>query len=76
MEVSSEALLHKRLDNIKYNVGILTNITEDHLNIHKNIDDYVNSKALLFKKIKKIFESYLAGMSFLFSDLSMNGCML
>lgn len=53
MEVSSEALLHKRVDNIKYNVGIITNITEDHLNIHKNIDDYVNSKALLFKKIKK-----------------------
>ena len=53
MEVSSEALLHKRLDNIKYNVGILTNITEDHLNIHKNIDDYVESKSRLFSKIKK-----------------------
>ncbi|MBP3840847.1 MAG: UDP-N-acetylmuramoyl-L-alanyl-D-glutamate--2,6-diaminopimelate ligase [Bacilli bacterium] len=53
MEVSSEALLHKRLDNIKYNVGIITNITEDHLNIHKDINNYINSKALLFTKIKK-----------------------
>ena len=53
MEVSSEALLHKRLDNIKYNVGILTNITEDHLNIHKNINNYVESKSLLFSKIKR-----------------------
>lgn len=50
MEVSSEALLHKRLDNIKYNVGILTNITEDHLNIHKTMSNYINSKSKLFKK--------------------------
>ena len=53
MEVSSEALLHKRLDNIKYNVGILTNITEDHLNVHHNINNYVLSKSLLFSKIDK-----------------------
>lgn len=50
MEVSSEALLHKRLDNIKYNVGILTNITEDHLNIHKTMSNYIDSKSKLFKK--------------------------
>ena len=53
MEVSSEALLHKRLDNIEYNVGILTNITEDHLNVHHDIDSYVFSKSLLFTKINK-----------------------
>ncbi len=53
MEVSSEALLHKRLDNIKYNVGILTNITGDHLNIHKTFSNYINSKRKLFKKVKK-----------------------
>lgn len=53
MEASSEALLHERLNNVKYNVGILTNITEDHLNIHKNIKNYVESKGLLFKKINK-----------------------
>ena len=51
MEASSEALLHKRLDNIKYNVGILTNITEDHLNIHKSMTNYINSKSKLFKKV-------------------------
>lgn len=51
MEVSSEALLHKRVDNIKYNVGIITNITEDHLNIHKSIDNYVKSKSKLFSLI-------------------------
>ena len=50
MEVSSEALLHKRLENIKYNVGILTNITGDHMNIHKTMSNYINSKSKLFKK--------------------------
>lgn len=53
MEVSSEALLHRRVDKFNYDVAILTNITEDHLNIHKNIDNYVNAKAKLFKKVKK-----------------------
>ena len=52
MEASSEALLHKRLDTIKYNVGIITNITEDHLNIHKTIDNYIESKGKLFKQVK------------------------
>ena len=50
MEVSSEALLHKRLENFKYNVGILTNITGDHLNIHKTMSNYINCKSKLFKK--------------------------
>lgn len=53
MEVSSESLLHKRLDMIKYNVGIMTNITEDHLNIHKTLDNYIESKGQLFEQIKK-----------------------
>lgn len=52
MEASSEALLHKRLDNIKYNVGILTNITGDHLNIHKTMTNYIKSKSKLFKTVK------------------------
>ena len=52
METSSEALLHKRVENIKYNVGILTNITEDHLNIHKTKSNYIKCKSKLFKQVK------------------------
>lgn len=52
METSSEALLHKRVENIKYNVGILTNITEDHLNIHKTRSNYIKCKSKLFKQVK------------------------
>lgn len=44
MEVSSEALLHNRLKSFKYDVICFTNITEDHLNIHKTVDNYRDCK--------------------------------
>jgi UDP-N-acetylmuramoyl-L-alanyl-D-glutamate--2,6-diaminopimelate ligase len=53
MEASSEALLHNRLNNIMFNVGVITNITEDHLNVHKTIKSYVACKQKIIKHIKK-----------------------
>lgn len=53
METSSEAFYRKRLANIKFKVGIITNITEDHLNIHKTIDNYVACKKQLFTQVKE-----------------------
>ena len=53
MEASSEAFFHHRLNNIKFKVGIITNITEDHLNVHKTIDNYVKCKQKIIKHIKK-----------------------
>ena len=47
MEVSSEALLHNRVDSFLFKYAIFTNITEDHLNVHKTIDAYINSKLKL-----------------------------
>lgn len=44
MEVSSEALLHKRVDSLKFKIVCFTNITEDHLNVHKTLDNYINCK--------------------------------
>ena len=49
MEVSSEAYLRNRLGNLKFNIGILTDITKDHLDKHKTIDNYINCKLELFK---------------------------
>lgn len=40
MEVSSEALLHDRVKNLKYKIVGFTNITEDHLNVHKTFENY------------------------------------
>ena len=52
MEASSESYYRHRLDDIKYDVGIVTNITEDHLNIHKTIENYVDCKCQLVKHVK------------------------
>ncbi len=53
IETSSEAYYRKRLDNLKYKVGIITNITEDHLNIHKTLENYISCKLELLKHIDK-----------------------
>lgn len=53
MEASSEAFLHNRLNKIMFKVGIVTNITEDHLNVHKTIENYVSCKKKIVDHIKK-----------------------
>ncbi len=52
MEVSSEALLHKRLDSFKYDIIGYTNITSDHLNIHGTIENYIGCKLSLLNLLK------------------------
>lgn len=52
MEASSEAFLRNRLNNIMFKVGIITNITEDHLNVHKTIENYVSCKQEIIKHLK------------------------
>lgn len=52
MEVSSEALLHDRVKNIKYDIVGYTNITGDHLNVHKTFDNYVECKLKLLDLVK------------------------
>ena len=51
MEVSSEALFYGRTQNLKFKVAIFTNITEDHLNTHKTIRNYVACKQRLFTQV-------------------------
>ncbi|TZE81947.1 UDP-N-acetylmuramoyl-L-alanyl-D-glutamate--2,6-diaminopimelate ligase [Calorimonas adulescens] len=50
MEVSSHSLELKRVDYTDFNVGVLTNITQDHLDFHITMDNYVNAKAKLFER--------------------------
>ena len=49
MEVSSEAYLTKRIGDLTFNIGILSNITRDHLDKHKSLKNYIDSKLELFK---------------------------
>ena len=53
MEASSEAFFRHRLDDVKYDIGIVTSVTEDHLNIHKTIDNYVDCKCQLVRQVKE-----------------------
>ena len=45
MEVSSHAVRQHRVWGLDFNVGILTNVTHDHLDFHKTMDDYKAAKA-------------------------------
>lgn len=61
MEVSSEALLHHRIDGIIFDIIAFTNITGDHLNIHRSFDNYVKSKFQLLNytdKNSKVIVNY------------------
>ena len=48
MEVSSHALVQKRLYGLKFDVAIFTNLTRDHLDFHGDMDQYFQAKKTLF----------------------------
>jgi UDP-N-acetylmuramoyl-L-alanyl-D-glutamate--2,6-diaminopimelate ligase len=48
MEVSSHALAQKRVLGCEFDVAIFTNLTQDHLDYHKDMEEYFAAKALLF----------------------------
>ena len=48
MEVSSHALFLDRVYGIPFEVGIFTNLTQDHLDFHKTMEAYCDAKARLF----------------------------
>lgn len=52
MEVSSHALCVHRVDAIEYEVGVFTNLSQDHLDFHKDMEDYALAKAKLFPRCK------------------------
>ncbi|MDC0060992.1 UDP-N-acetylmuramoyl-L-alanyl-D-glutamate--2,6-diaminopimelate ligase [Candidatus Pelagibacter sp.] len=51
MEASSHGLKQNRLDGLIFDVGIFTNLSHEHLDYHKNMKDYFNSKLYLFEKL-------------------------
>ena len=53
MEVSSHALYLDRVYGSDFDIGLFTNITQDHLDFHKTMENYLAAKTLLFKMCKK-----------------------
>ena len=54
MEVSSQALMLHRVAGINFDIGVFTNLEPDHIgtNEHKDFDDYMHCKSLLFQQCK------------------------
>lgn len=52
MEVSSHSLALNRVDECDFDIAVFTNLTQDHLDFHKTMDDYANAKAKLFRMAK------------------------
>ena len=52
MEVSSQGLDMGRLDSIKFNYALFTNLTQDHLDYHGTMENYAHAKQKLFYNLK------------------------
>lgn len=52
LEASSHALFNGRLDNFFFDYAIYTNLTQDHLDYHKTMENYADAKRILFEHIK------------------------
>lgn len=53
MEVSSHAIALDRVAGLHYTVAAFTNLTEDHLDFHKTMESYCDTKAELFRRCEK-----------------------
>jgi UDP-N-acetylmuramoyl-L-alanyl-D-glutamate--2,6-diaminopimelate ligase len=62
MEVSSHALAQGRVLGCPFQVAVFTNLTQDHLDFHKDMEDYFQAKALLFNS------QYLQGRAIINQD--------
>ena len=62
MEVSSHALAQGRVKSCEFDVAVFTNLTQDHLDYHKDMEDYFKAKALLFSP------EYLQGLAIINID--------
>ena len=51
IEASSHGLNQHRIDHINLKAGVFTNFSQDHLDYHKNMKNYLNSKLILFNRI-------------------------
>src|SRR5690606_17699841 len=48
MEVSSHALTQERVRGLEFDVGVFTNLSRDHLDYHRDMDEYFRAKSRLF----------------------------
>ncbi len=54
MEATSHALSQKKLSPIFFDTAIFTNLTRDHLDFHKNMENYFSAKCMLFYQSRRV----------------------
>ncbi|MEI8300474.1 MAG: UDP-N-acetylmuramoyl-L-alanyl-D-glutamate--2,6-diaminopimelate ligase [Chlamydiota bacterium] len=54
MEVSSHALIQNRIEAIEFDVAVFTNLSQDHLDYHKTMDNYAAAKKMLFSHLTSL----------------------
>ena len=57
MEVSSHALDQERVANVDFDIAVFTNLTPEHLDYHKTLDSYFETKLKLFKMLPQSSKS-------------------
>ena len=58
MEVSSHALALGRVAGCAFDAGVFTNLTQDHLDFHTDMEDYFLAKAKLFEEVARYSEQF------------------
>ncbi|WEG15006.1 UDP-N-acetylmuramoyl-L-alanyl-D-glutamate--2,6-diaminopimelate ligase [Pullulanibacillus sp. KACC 23026] len=56
MEVSSHALDQGRVRGLDFNIGVFTNLTQDHLDYHHTMENYLHAKSLLFSQLGNTYQ--------------------
>ena len=77
IECSSESYFYHRIDDLHFDVAGLTNITKDHLNTHKTLENYIDCKKQLFIKsttqVLNIDDSHFNEIKAVSKDISTYG---
>ncbi len=53
LEVSSHALVLHRVEGIRFSAAVFTNLSQDHLDFHRTMENYFEAKSRLFKKLEE-----------------------
>ncbi|MCU0317482.1 MAG: UDP-N-acetylmuramoyl-L-alanyl-D-glutamate--2,6-diaminopimelate ligase [Fimbriimonadaceae bacterium] len=64
LEASSHALFERRLAGVQFDVGLFTNLTQDHLDFHGTMENYASAKKLLFTEYAAANDkAFIAGLN-------------
>jgi UDP-N-acetylmuramoyl-L-alanyl-D-glutamate--2,6-diaminopimelate ligase len=77
MEVTSHALAQTRVDSIHFDVALFTNLTQDHLDYHKTMEEYCSAKNRLFKSLhqsKKTSPCAIVNIDSPWTEKILEGC--